>query len=216
MFYLGCDRLRKMDDETLIAKFLKINEDLYAKAKSPMKSHGPDHHYRVCLNALKLVKKLDFKVDMEVLIPAALLHDLAAYHPEIIGENYHDFDYQLAEEVLKKENYPEEKIKSVLEVIKNHGSDPKFKKEDEAVEVSILRDADKFESLGAIGVARIIMARTERGDTLQKIVKDFYHDGRIQRKFDSITFPESKEMIKKDYEYSLSYFKQLAELLAGE
>jgi hypothetical protein len=84
------------------------------------------------------------------------------------------------------------------------------------VEVSLLRDADKFDVFGPIGVARIIMARTIKGDSLQKIVKDFYTDGHINRKYESITFPESKEMLKKDYEYTVEFFKKLAEQLKEE
>src|SRR3989344_6157833 len=138
-------------DDVLIKRFHELNKKLYEQATRPLRSHGPDHHFRVCRNALLLVKKLGVSVDKEVLIAASMLHDLAAYYPEEAGEKYHDLDHIKAKESLENLDFPLEKIPAVLEAIAKHGSDPKYKDENEPVEISILRDADKLDVFGPLG-----------------------------------------------------------------
>lgn len=199
--------------KNIIEKFHQINKRLYKGARNPLRSHGPDHHRRVCLYVLDLAKKLEkaksVKADKEVLIAASFLHDLAAFYPEKFKGDSHEKDHILAEKILRKINFPKEKIKKVTEAIKNHGSDQKYKRKGEPIETAILRDADKIDAFGPLGVARIIMARTMNGDTLNNIVDDFYTKGHLKRKWDSITINEAKTKHRKDYEYSLDFFAKL-------
>ena len=198
---------------SLLARLLyKVNKALFIKARNPLRSHGPDHHWRVYQNALKLAKKLRVRFDGEVLAAACLLHDLAAYYSEKTGERYHEFDHKLAQKVLKSIRFPNDKIPLVLEAIAHHGSDPKYKQNRESIETTLLRDADKMDVFGPLGVARIIMVRTLKGDTLQQIVKDFYIDGHLKRKWDSITTKEAKAMCRKDHQYSLEFFRKLSRI----
>jgi len=197
-------------EETL----MDANKRRYEQAESPLKSHGPDHHWRVYRHAIILADKLGVTYDAEVLAGAALLHDMAAYYPERIGEAYHDFDHRIAEEVLQEVNFPTEKIQATLDAIANHGSDPKYKRSNESIETTLLRDADKLDVFGPIGVARIIMVRTLKGDMLEDIIADFYTGGHLQRKWESISTNEARGIARSDYEYSQHFFQQLAESLA--
>jgi HD superfamily phosphodiesterase len=192
---------------------LNANRHRYEKADSPLKSHGPDHHWRVYQYAVTLADKLGVTYDKEVLAGAALLHDMAAYYPERIGESYHDFDHQIAEEVLRQVNFSASKIQATVDAIANHGSDPKYKQSNELIETTLLRDADKLDVFGPIGIARIIMVRTLKGDTLDDIVADFYTGGHLQRKWESITTQEARDLAKDDYEYSKKFFERLVESL---
>lgn len=189
------------------------NEQRYLTANNPLRSHGPDHHLRVYRHALKLAKRLCVSYDEDVLAGAALLHDMAAYDPEKSGEAYHDFDDKIAAEVLAAIKFPTDKVEAVLYAIAHHGSDAKYRQSGEPVEVTILRDADKLDVFGPIGVARIIMVRTLKGDTLEQIVEDFYTGGHLKRKWDSITTDEARELAKADYEYSRQFFERLVESL---
>jgi len=193
---------------------LEANRRRYDEAENPLKSHGPDHHWRVYQYAVKLAEKLGADYDAEVLAGAALLHDMAAYYPERTGEDYHDFDHKLAEEVLREVGFPAGKVAAAVHAIANHGSDSKYKQTDEPIEVTLLRDGDKLDVFGPVGVARVIMVRTLKGDTLPEIVADFYTGGHLQRKWESITTPEARELAGADYEYALNFFKRLAEGLA--
>lgn len=195
---------------TLETKLLDANARRYNEAQNPLKSHGPDHHWRVYQHALTLGAKLGVAYDAEVLAAAALLHDMAAYYPERTGEAYHDFDHQIAQEVLREVSFPAEKIQPALDAIANHGSDPKYKQADEPIETTLLRDADKLDVFGPIGVARIIMVRTLKGDTLQDIVADFYTSKHLERKWQSITYDETRQLARADYDYSQKFFEELA------
>lgn len=189
----------------LIKKFYKINLDIYNKAKAPLTSHGPWHHRRVLDNALELAKGVK-GVDFEVLIPACLIHDIGgAYFPSKTGAGYHDKDKSLAQKILVKSNLPKEKIEKIIQAIANHGSDPKYKEKQEPIETTILRDADKLEAFGPIGVARIIMARSVQGDSLKQIAEKYYGGG-LERKWRSITTTKAKRLGKKDFKYSIDFF----------
>ena len=194
----------------LETKLLDTNTRRYNEAQNPLKSHGPDHHWRVYQHALALAAKLGVTYDAEVLAAAALLHDMAAYYPERTGEDYHDFDHQIAREVLQEVNFPAGKVQAVLDAIANHGSDPKYKQPGESIETTLLRDADKLDVFGPVGVARIIMVRTLKGDTLADIVADFYTNKHLERKWQSITYDETRQLAQADYEYSLAFFEELA------
>lgn len=135
---------------------------------------------------------------------------MAAYYPEKSGDVYHDFDDKIAAEVLSEIEFPKDKIEAVLYAIAHHGSDAKYKQANESIEVTLLRDADKLDVFGPIGVARIIMVRTLKGDTLEQIIADFYTGGHLKRKWDSITTNEARELAKDDYEYSHQFFERLA------
>jgi HD superfamily phosphodiesterase len=196
--------------DSLEQALLQANERRYREAANPLRSHGPDHHLRVYQYALALADKLAVTYDPEVLAGAALLHDMAAYYPEQSGENYHDFDHRIAAEVLGEIGFPAGKTAAVLDSIANHGSDPKFKQAGEPIETTLLRDADKLDVFGPVGVARVIMVRTLKGDTLDQIVADFYTGGHLQRKWESITTPEARELVRADYDYALKFFERLA------
>lgn len=198
--------------KVLIKKFFKINNDLYKKGKDPLKCHGPDHHMRVWRYALYLAKALEKrgqKIDYEILIPACFLHDLAAYNPGKTYKGHHQKDVDEAGRALKKIRYPKEKFDQLLAIIGAHGSDPQHIKIDEPIEATILRDADKMDIFGPLGIARIIMPMTRRGFSLEDIVKKFYHKGHLKRKFDAIKIKQARDAVRKNYKYSMDYFKRL-------
>jgi len=170
----------------LAQKLYDANKQRYETAADPLRSHGPDHHYRVYQHALKLAHALGVTYDDDI----------------------------LAADVLAEIDFPQAKTEAVLYAIAHHGSDAKYKNEDEPVEVTLLRDADKLDVFGPIGVARIIMVRTLKGDTLQEIVDDFYIHGHLERKWSSITSDVAKEIAKADYEYSKAFFAQLSQTLS--
>lgn len=194
----------------LAQKIYEANQERYQAAKNPLRSHGPDHHMRVYRHALELAEKLQVAYDDNILAGAALLHDMAAYYPEKSGDDYHDLDDKMAAEVLKSINFPADKLGATLFAIANHGSDAKYRNDKEPIEVTLLRDADKLDVFGPIRVARIIMVRTLKGDTMEEIVEDFHTKGHLERKWNSITFKEARDIARLDYEYSKLFFENLA------
>lgn len=116
-------------------------------------AHDMDHVIRVYNLSLTLAH--DENLDLDVLKVAALLHDIARVREDNdhTGNTDHAvLSAQMAEPILKKFGFSQEKIKHIQDSIISHryrtGIKPKTK------EAKILFDADKLDVIGAIGIAR--------------------------------------------------------------
>jgi len=116
-------------------------------------AHNLDHVMRVYNLCHHLAKGEN--IDMEILEIAALLHDIARIKEDSDNSgktNHAILGAKMAKQILKKLNFPKEKIKKIQECIVSHryrtGQPPKSK------EAKILFDADKLDVLGAVGIAR--------------------------------------------------------------
>jgi uncharacterized protein len=200
-----------MTKEQLFKKFYNLNKWLYRRAKNPLKCHGPDHHFRVYKNADYIIKKLKIKPDYSILIPAIFLHDITAFEPDkpTMDPWNHQGDLDDAKKALFKLRYPADKIKKILGIIAVHGSNQKKIKKDEPIEATLLRDADKMDVMGQIGIARIFMALTRRGYDLKDFVQKYHREQNIREKYQAIKTKTARDLVRKDYEYSLKFFGEL-------
>jgi HD superfamily phosphohydrolase YqeK len=167
------------------------------KAPSPSEVHGNDHIQRVFGRCIRLGEKLD--ADLEILIGAVYLHDLGRHY---IDDKAHGLlSSQKAEPVLQRIDFPEDKREMVLHAIKVH--DVTSTPEDRTtLESKILYDADKIDTLGAVGILRYI--RHYYG----KKPIDFILDD-IDARWNGLALPETQELALKDYIYIKDYFIQL-------
>ena len=62
------------------------------------------------------------KVDKEVLELSALLHDIAMTDRSLDRNNHNEYGSVIAEQLLRKNNYPENKVQLVKKCILNHSS----------------------------------------------------------------------------------------------
>lgn len=115
--------------------------------------HDFDHTYRVVAHVLDLCREIP-QADSEIAHLAALLHDIARPE-ESRGNGAVDhalLGSQIARDFLLNHDYPTEKAYRVERCIAEHrfrsGNRPA------SLEAQILFDADKLDSLGAIGIAR--------------------------------------------------------------
>ena len=149
-------------------------------------SHDFEHSYRVLLNAEKISKVEGG--DLEIIVPAALFHDLIVYPKN--SESNKRFQSQEdsakeAEKILKSiKEYPKEKIEKVLIAIRecsfSKGIIP------EILESEILQDADKLESTGMISIMRT-----------------FSSTGQMKRQLYKPKDPLSKERVPDRKKYAL-------------
>ncbi len=133
-------------------KLLKIVEPKLNKLDV---GHRLDHSLRT-FEICKIISK-DYKnVDLDAFFAASLLHDIGKIIKPV---NEHGLQSAgLASALLLKIKFPKNKIPLVLEMIKRHDefiwvkthSNDKPRK----LEVKIFQDADRIESLGAIGIGR--------------------------------------------------------------
>ena len=135
-------------------------------------SHGPDHTERVFQNAMAIGRKMGAKLD--ILAPAALLHDIgrSAEHRSK-GEICHAaMGAEMAENILQELGYSEEDRAAICHCIRAHrfrgGERP------ESLEAKIIFDADKLDSIGAIGIGRAFLFAGQIGAQLHN--PDANHD----------------------------------------
>ncbi|WP_286680998.1 HD domain-containing protein [Methanoculleus sp. DTU007] len=122
-------------------------------------AHGFDHTGRV----VRLSEEIGARegADMDILIPAALFHDIARPLEERTGALHEEEGARMAEAYLRSIGYPEDRIAAIAHAVRAHrystGIDPA------TLEARVLSDADKLDAMGAVGIARTFMQAGERG-----------------------------------------------------
>jgi uncharacterized protein len=98
--------------------------------------------------------------DMDVLIAAALLHDVGLRDELERGVDHASCSAEIAESILRKERFDKDFIEKVCYAIRVHrygrGIQPK------SIEAKVLQDADRLDAMGAIGIARAFADRRNR------------------------------------------------------
>jgi uncharacterized protein len=121
-------------------------------------AHGWEHVDRVYKLALHIAEREGagrFVVGM-----AALLHDLGRAAQHSGTEHHADLSTQLAGELLSEYGVPADKQEAILHAILAHS----FSKgvEPRTLEARVVRDADRLDGLGAIGIMRWAVTGTVR------------------------------------------------------
>lgn len=150
-----------MNIEMKHKKIIEIVQD-----KLTCSAHNLDHVFRV-YNFSLLIAQYEKDVDLEILIPSALLHDIARVEESQnkTGEIDHAvLGSVIAEDILRKLKYEEEKIEKIKHCIIAH----RFRtgKEPNTIEAKILFDSDKLDVIGASGIARTFMLAGQFGQRL--------------------------------------------------
>lgn len=147
----------------------KIVEKYMARCMADS-AHDREHVYRVLHTAL-LIAREETQVDWDVLICAALLHDIgraeqfanpALCHAKVGGEKAYRY--------LIGNGYPEEFAAQVRHCITAH----RFRANclPETVEAKILFDADKLDAVGAMGIARTLLYQGHEGTPLYSLTEE--------------------------------------------
>lgn len=133
-----------------------LKKQLIEIAREKQTKNDPSHDFQHVIRVLNLALLIGKKgmADLDILIPAALFHDVVVYrkdHPN--SKNETDESAEIAKQVLEKmKNYPKEKINKVVTCIKqcsfSKGIIP------DLLESKILQDADRLEATGAISIMR--------------------------------------------------------------
>ena len=205
-------------------------------------AHSMDHVMRV-YDLCMLIADGEKDVDVDVLQAAVLLHDIARVkeNSDISGNTDHAvLGSVMAEKILKEFDFPPEKIEKVKHSIISHrfrtGNEPK------TIEAKILFDADKLDTLGAVGIARLFMVAGEHGEkTYVDTPPEIYamenlvggkHDGRIKNPSkhspnldfvtkvihipDKLYTQKAKDIAKERLEYMHGFFERLKNEVQGK
>lgn len=168
-------------------------------------SHGMDHTERV--TSLCRVIGQHEAADMDILIPAALLHDIARPLEKERGLPHEAEGARMAEAFLVSIHYNSRLIPAICAAIRTH----RFRSQErpESPEAKCLSDADKLDALGAVGIARTFMRAAEHGGSMDDAVMHF-HDKLLKLK--SLMYTETGRKIALERHAFLELFlKALAE-----
>ena len=216
-----------MNIDTQYKEIIEIVQD-----KLTCSAHNLDHVFRV-YNLCLLIAKYEDDVDLEVLIPSALLHDIARVEEskDKTGELDHAIlGSEIAENILRKLQYEEEKIEKIKHCIISHrfrtGNEPN------TIEAKILFDSDKLDAIGASGIARTFMLSGQFGQrlTINQKLNDYLEQNTVENgrlkdvskhtpfieyetKFkkipDKLYTKQAKEIGKERLEFMEEYFNRL-------
>ena len=220
-------------------KLEKIKE-IVKKELNNCGAHNYDHVIRVYNLAMELSKGEE--VDLDVIKAAVLLHDVGGKREieDPTGKTDHAIESaKMAEPILNDLGYSKEKIKHILDCIISHRyrteNKPKTK------EAEIVFDADKLETVGAIGIARAFVwvgrnnAHIYKKVNLEQYAKENLGGkirGRIQDKtkhspqinwetkgkyiLDYLYTDKAKEIVKDRVIFSKKFFDRLEKEIEGK
>lgn len=163
----------------------------YVKNRLSCSMHDLDHVFRVYELALNISKSYD--VDSDVLEASVLLHDIARVSEDLDKSGNSDHAIIGAKEAgafLKSIDFPYDKICKIEHCIESHRY--RSLNKPETLEAKILFDADKLDSIGAIGISRACGWAGKHGcriyykpESLEEYIKINMHsksNGRIKDK----------------------------------
>jgi uncharacterized protein len=182
----------------LDAKQLSELRDEMRRSTPQFGTHGFEHVERVydtCLHIGKIEK-----ADLDVLLPAALLHDIAREE-----ENHAQVGAEKAKPILRKYGQSEKTIEEIATAIASHSFSGK--KPPKTLEAKILSDADKLDALGAIGIYRTAVYSGEHARPVDDFVAHF-HDKLL--KLEGLLFTdEAKRMAHNRTQYMTDFVERL-------
>jgi uncharacterized protein len=177
-------------------------EEISKQSQQNIGSHGYEHTKRVIDICKKIGKKM--KADMEVLIPAAILHDIGRNH-----DNHALHSARIAREILEEFNYP--KIDEIVHAIEVHSFTSGGKSI--TIEAQILSDADKLDALGAIGIYRSAQYGVEYLLDIDGFQMHFYE--KLFKLKDLMYTDEAKKLAKTRHDFMKTYLIQLEKEIDG-
>lgn len=157
-----------------------VGQDTRRFFQSARGSHDWDHTERVYRLCLRIGRRE--KADLDVLRLAALLHDIGREEEDLSnGRTCHaKKGALLAARIMRKHGIEAEGIARVVRCIKTHRYRGRLVPD--TLEAKILFDADKLDSIGAVGIGRAFLFAGEVGAKL--------HDAKIKVR---TTKPYTKE-----------------------
>ncbi|MFT5874846.1 MAG: hypothetical protein ACI8WT_003825 [Clostridium sp.] len=142
-----------------------------------------------------------YNAEKEIVIIATLLHDLAGIKDDSKTTEHHIYGAIEAEEILRKYNYPDDRIEKVKKCILNHrGSVNNIK---DSVEEICVADADAMAHIEEIG-SLFYLVYKEMDMEIDEGIQ--YIKGKINRDWNKMS-EKSKELFKYKYEKVIDVLK---------
>ena len=201
-------------------KWHKIFSQYIHNLESADAAHDAAHVQRVVNNALKFAKIEG--ADLSIVVPAAWLHDcVTVCKSSDLRNNASQLSADKAQELLKSWNYPQENMAEIKHAIAAHSYSANIAPQ--TLAAKIVQDADRIDSIGAIGVARMMMVGGKMDCTLYHEDDPFCQNRQPQDRNWTIDHFYSKLLklnsgfhtqaavaeAQKRHDYMLNFLKQL-------
>lgn len=190
-------------------------------------SHGPDHSERVLATALMIGRQM--RAQPAILVPAALLHDIGRREESMSrGQICHARrGAELAMPLLEELGYTPADIAAICHCIRTHRY--RSGRRPQSLEAEILFDADKLDSIGAIGIGRAFLFAGQIGARLHNPEQDpcssapYSLEDSAYREFtvkmskvrDQMLTPAGRLMAEERHAFMESFFDQLTREASG-
>ena len=202
-----------------------IAKDYFTNSRG---SHRWDHTLRV-LRVAEHIAKAE-SADLQTIQMAALLHDIGrAKEDQSNGEVDHAIlGAKKAEKILKKLHVDGNKTPNIIHCIETH----RFRgtKKPASLEAKILFDADKIDSIGAVGIGRAFLFAGEVGAKLHdkhvdiENTQPYTEDDTAYREYlvklskikDRMLTNEGRRLAKERHQFMVEFFNRLNREIEGE
>lgn len=171
-----------------------LEQDIKARCESPNNFFGMGCYYHIKAVAKNgYILAQEYGADLEVVIIASWLHDIASITNYDLYEEHHIHGAAMAKEILEGMNYPGEKIEQVQQCILNHrGSELKEKYSLEEVCVADADAISHFDSLPSL----FYLAYEKRNYGIQEGIE--FVRGKLTRSYDKLS-ADSKKVFEDKY-----------------
>jgi len=161
-------------------------------------THGFEHTERVC----RYCRRIGIAVgaDLDVLLPAALLHDVGRDAADHAVESA-----DIARRILDSLGYGLEEVEAVVEAISTHSFTGE--REPTSLEAKVLSDADKLDAMGALGICRAATYGVEHGRPLGDFVAHFHE--KLLKLRDRMYTEEARRLAELRHRFMLEFLYQL-------
>lgn len=190
--------------------------------------HKWDHTERVYELCMRIGRKEG--ADLEVLAISAFLHDIGRREQDNSGGAvcHAKIGAKRAKNILKNYNLDKKKLDNIIHCIETH----RFKDDNEpkTLEAKILYDADKLDSIGAVGIGRAFLFAGEIGANLHDKdvdihkTKPYTKDDTAYREFlvklkkvkDKMLTKRGKRMAKDRHKFMETFFNRINKEVEGK
>ena len=201
-------------------KWHKIFSHYIHNLESADAAHDAAHVQRVVNNAVKFAKIEN--ADLSIVVPAAWLHDcVTVCKSSDLRNKASQLSADKAEKLLKSWDYPQANMAEIKHAIAAHSYSANIAPR--TLAAKIVQDADRIDSIGAIGVARMMMVGGKMDCTLYHADDPFCQNRQPQDRNWTIDHFYSKLLklnsgfhtqvaiieAQKRHDYMLNFLKQL-------
>lgn len=207
------------------------------KKKLSCSGHNLEHIIRV-YRLSKYLAQFEENINMDILISSALLHDIARVEEDTDKTGTIDhaiLGADMAEDILGNLGCEKKPIEKIKECIKTH----RFRSNNQpkSIEGKILFDADKLDSIGAVGIARLFMIAGQYGEKMYSDIpleeykrQNVTENGRLidiskhapniefeilKSTVDRLYTTKAKEIGRQRMRFMEDFFKKLGEEIVG-